>query len=146
MQFLRPSTIPHERRATTRTRLVAGLMGLMMAVATMEVAAQVAGTTTLGVSVEEIKAVAPGWSAKKQVLGKPVYNDNNERVGEVDDIIIAPDKSISYAIIGVGGFLGLSEHHVAVPFNQVTSGDGKIVLPGATKDKLKAIPKFDYAK
>jgi len=127
-----------------RHTVVAGLMSVMMAVAAVNVAAQVAGT--LGVSATEITTLARGWSAKKQILGKPVYNDHNERVGDVDDIIIAPDKSLSYAIIGVGGFLGLGEHSVAIPFNQFKSGDGKYVLPGATKDTLKAIPAFNYAK
>jgi PRC-barrel domain len=129
-----------------RNTVVAGLMGVMMAVAAVQVAAQVAGTTTLGVPATEITTLARGWSAKKQILGKPVYNDHNERVGDVDDIIIAPDKSLSYAIIGIGGFLGLGEHYVAIPFNQFKSGDGKYVLPGATKDTLKAIPTFNYAK
>jgi len=129
-----------------RNTVVAGLMSLMMAVAAVNVAAQVAGSTTLGVSATEITTLAHGWSAKKQILGKPVYNDHNERVGDVEDIIIAPDKSLSYAIIGVGGFLGLGEHNVAIPFNQFKSGDGKYVLPGATKDTLKAIPTFTYAK
>jgi hypothetical protein len=35
---------------------------------------------------------------------------------------------------------------VAIPFNQFKSGDGKYVLPGATKDTLKALPTFNYAK
>lgn len=129
-----------------RTTVVAGLMGVMMVVAAVHVAAQVAGTTTLGVPATEITTLARGWSAKKQILGKTVYNDHNERLGDVDDIIVAPDKSLSYAIIGVGGFLGLGEHYVAIPFNQFKSGDGKYVLPGATKDTLKAIPTFNYAK
>ncbi len=129
-----------------RTTVIAGLMGVMMVVAAVHVAAQVAGTTTLGVPATEITTLARGWSAKKQILGKPVYNDHNERLGDVDDIIVAPDKSLSYAIIGVGGFLGLGEHYVAIPFNQFKSSDGKYVLPGATKDTLKAIPTFNYAK
>ena len=58
-------------------------------------------------------------------FGKPVYNDQDERVGEVEDLIVAPDKSLSYAILGVGGFLGLGTYHVAVPVSQFTSGDGK---------------------
>jgi len=129
-----------------RNTVVAGLMGVIMAVAAVNVAAQVAGSTTLGVPATEITTLARGWSAKKQILGKPVYNDNNDRVGDVDDIIIAPDKSLSYAIIGIGGFLGLGEHYVAIPFNQFKSGDGKYVLPGATKDTLKAVSTFNYAK
>jgi len=129
-----------------RHTVVAGLMSVMMAVATVNVAAQVAGSTTLGVPATEITTLAHGWSAKKQILGKPVYNDHNERVGDVDDIIITPDKSLSYAIIGVGGFLGLGEHYVAIPFNQFKRGDDKYVLPGATKDTLKALPPFTYTK
>jgi len=75
-----------------------------------------------------------------------VYNDQDERVGEVEDLIIAPDKSLSYAIIGVGGFLGLGTYHVAVPVGQFTSGDGKIVLPSITEDTLKAMPPFIYSQ
>ena len=52
------------------------------------VRAQVAGSTF--VAAAELRDVAMGWSAKRQVLGQPVFNDLNERIGDVDDIIIAP--------------------------------------------------------
>jgi sporulation protein YlmC with PRC-barrel domain len=107
--------------------------------------AQVAGSTVIGVAAAELREVAAGWSAKHQVLGTPVFNDKNERIGVVDDIIIAPDKSVSYAIIGAGGFLGVAKHDVAVPVGQLKLVGGKLVLPGATKDALKATPKFEYA-
>ena len=110
------------------------------------VQAQVAGSTTIGVSVEEVKAVALGWSAKKKILGKPVYKDKNEKIGVVDDLIITPDRSVSYAIIGAGGFLGIGKHDVAIPVGQFQDDKGRIVLAGATKDVLKAMPKFVYAK
>jgi sporulation protein YlmC with PRC-barrel domain len=125
---------------------MAGLMGVMMTVAAVPVAAQVAGSTTLGVTAAEVKAIALGWSAKKQVLDQSVYNDENNKVGEIEDIIITPDKSVSYAIVGVGGFLELGEHLVAIPFTQLKVVDKKFVLAGATKEKLKALPKFEYAK
>jgi PRC-barrel domain len=109
---------------------------------------QVAGSTTLavGVSVEELKAVAVGWSAKKQILGKPVYNGTNQKIGVVDDVIVTPDRSVSYAIIGAGGFLGLRKHDVAIPVAQFKDDHGKFILPGATKDALKALPPFEYAR
>jgi sporulation protein YlmC with PRC-barrel domain len=107
--------------------------------------AQVAGSTLVGVSVEEAREVATGWSAKRQVLGVPVYNDLNERIGNVDDIIIAPDKAISYAIVNAGGFLQVTNHDVAVPVSQLKLVEGKLVLPGATRDALKASPEFEYA-
>jgi sporulation protein YlmC with PRC-barrel domain len=108
--------------------------------------AQVAGSTLLGVSVAELQEVVNGWSVKRTILGQPVYNDNNERVGSVDDIIITPDKAVSYAIINAGGFLALAKHDVAIPVSQFNLVDNKLVLPGATKEALKAIPEFQYAQ
>ena len=108
--------------------------------------AQVAGSTPLGVTVTELQAVVKGWSVKRTVLGQPVYNDKNEKVGSVDDIIITPDKAVSYAIVGTGGFLGLAKHDVAIPVSQFKLVDNKLVLPGATKEALKAIPEFQYAQ
>src|SRR2546427_11069033 len=90
--------------------LLAGLALIPLSVAQ----AQVAGSTLVAVSASELRDVALGWSAKHQVLGKAVYNDKNERIGAVDDIIIAPDKAVSYAIINVGGFLSVAKHNVAV--------------------------------
>jgi len=108
--------------------------------------AQVAGSSTIGVTKEEIKAVLEGWSAKKAILGKAVYNDKNEKIGTIDDLIITPDRSVSYAIIGAGGFLGIGKHDVAIPISQLKLEKDKFILPGATKEALKAMPKFEYAK
>lgn len=108
--------------------------------------AQTPGSTVLGVSVGELREVATGWSAKRSILGQPVYNDNNERVGSIDDIVIAPDKAVSYAIVNAAGFIGLPKHDVAVPVSQFKFVDQKLVLAGATKDALKASPPFEYAK
>jgi sporulation protein YlmC with PRC-barrel domain len=109
-------------------------------------AAQVAGSTRLGVAVEEMKAVALGWSVTKQILGQNVYNEQNQRVGKIDDLIIAPDTAVSFVIVGAGGFVGLGRHDVAVPVTQLKQQDGKFVLPGATKEAIKALPKFEYAR
>ena len=108
--------------------------------------AQVAGTTPLGVTVTELQEVAKGWSVKHTILGQPVYNDNKETVGTVDDLIVSPDKAVSYAIVNAGGFLGLAKHYVAIPVSQFKLVDKRLVLPGATKDALKASPEFQYAR
>ena len=110
--------------------------------------APVAGTTTtvIGVTAEELVTVVKGWSAKKQIMGKDVYNDKNEKVGAVEDLIITPEKAVSYAIIGTGGFLGMDKHDVAIPMNQFKLEEGKITLPGATVDAVKAMPTFQYPK
>jgi hypothetical protein len=97
-------------------------------------------------AVEEMKAVALGWSVKKQTMGQSVYNEQNQRVGKIDDLIIAPDTAVSFVIVGAGGFVGLGRHDVAVPVSQLKQQDGKFVLPGATKEAIKALPKFEYAR
>ena len=72
--------------------------------------------------------------------------DANQAIGTVDDVVIAPDKSVSYAIIKAGGFLGLGKHDVAIPVTQIQSINGKFVIAGATKEALKAMPAFEYAR
>jgi sporulation protein YlmC with PRC-barrel domain len=126
--------------------VVAFLASMTFALIVGTAGAGVAGSATIGVAVEEMKAVALGWSAKKHIMDKDVYNSDNEKVGKVEDLIIAPDKAVSYAIVGVGGFLGIDRHDVAIPAGQLKIEGDKLVLPGATKEALKALPKFEYAK
>jgi hypothetical protein len=61
-----------------RQILYAGLMALLLALATTEVSAQTAGTTKLGVTVIELDDVIKGWSAKRDLMGQSVYNDKDE--------------------------------------------------------------------
>ena len=107
---------------------------------------QVAGSTVVGISIAEAREVASGWSAKRQILGQPVFNDKDERVGSIDDIIVAPDKAVSYAIINAGGFIGLTKHDVAIPVSQLKLVDNKLILAGASKDALRASPPLEYAR
>ena len=105
--------------------------------------AQVAGTTTLAVATLDV--VATGWSAKRQILGQPVYNEDGAEVGKIDDLVIARDTAVSFVIISAGGFVGMNRHRVAVPVEQLTEREGRFLLPGATKAAIKALPPFDYA-
>jgi hypothetical protein len=107
--------------------------------------APIAGGINLGTSGEQIELLAEGWRASK-LLHAPVYNEANQRIGRIDDMIVAPDGSLSVAIIDVGGFLGVGRHHVAIPMEQFSDLSPKIVLPGATKQALKELPQFAYAK
>jgi sporulation protein YlmC with PRC-barrel domain len=106
--------------------------------------AQVAGSTVVAVSVAEMRDITLGWSAKRQILGQAVYNDNNERVGSVDDIIVTGDKAVSYAIVNAGGFLAVAKHDVVVPVSAFKLIDDKLVLAGATREALRATPRFEY--
>src|SRR5262245_54267956 len=98
------------------------------------------------VSSAEMRQVAAGWRAKEQILGKEHDKESSDTSGYINDLTVTPIRSLSYAIVGVGGFLGVGERDVAVPVSKFKQQMGKIVLPGATKDKLMAAPKFEYAK
>jgi len=122
------------------------VVGMIGNASAQEKAPVIGSTTAIAVPADELVILAKGWSATKQIIGKDVYNDNNEKVGVVNDLIIAPDKAVSYAIIGAGGFLGMGKHDVAIRVNNFKLVEGKITLPGATKDALKAMPAFEYTK
>ena len=116
------------------------------AATTAPAATAVAGSTVTAVTVTEFVNVVNGWSAEKAILDKKVVNEKGDKLGEVEDVIIAPDTSLSYAIVDVGGFLGMGEHRVAVPMKYFQMKDGDIVVNGATKDMLKEVPEFKYSK
>jgi sporulation protein YlmC with PRC-barrel domain len=94
--------------------------------------AQVAGSTTIGITVTEATQVAMGWSVKITLLGKTVYNESGDKIGKVMDLIIAPDRNVSYVIVGAGGFIGIGRHDVAIPISQIQTQGNKLTMPGAT--------------
>jgi sporulation protein YlmC with PRC-barrel domain len=58
------------------------------------------------------------WRASK-VVGLNVYNDNNEKIGSINDLLMDKNGKINAAVIGVGGFLGVGEHLVAISFDKM---------------------------
>ena len=72
-----------------------------------------------------------------------VYDVENNKIGDVNDILFDKDGRVSAVIVGVGGFLGVGEKDVAVPFNalKVTEKDGdRYLVMNATKESLKRHP------
>ncbi len=95
--------------------------------------------------VVDIHAVADGYRASK-LIGNSVVNDQNEKIGTIEDIIIGRDR-VLFAVLQVGGFLHLGGHRVAVPYQSLVLDESgsKIKLPGATQEALKKLPEFKYA-
>jgi len=58
------------------------------------------------------------WRASK-VIGVNVYNENNEKIGDIQEIIIDKSAKVDNVVLGVGGFLGMGEHYVAVPMEKL---------------------------
>lgn len=107
------------------------------------VLAQGAPQTVQLVKVDVLK-VATGYRASK-VLGSSVVNEAGDTVGKIDEIVVGPDGKAPFVVLSVGGFLGVGNKLVALPYEQMRTDGKKIVLPGATKDSLKALPEFKYS-
>jgi sporulation protein YlmC with PRC-barrel domain len=76
-----------------------------------------------------------------------VYDNQENKIGDVNDILLDTDGRISAVIVGVGGFLGIGEKDVAVPFKALKvaekSGDRYLVIE-TTKEALQAAPGYTY--
>jgi sporulation protein YlmC with PRC-barrel domain len=122
-------------------------IGLCAAIFSVGLAGQPAaaqGPKPVALVVVNVQAVALGYRAS-QIIGRSVTNDKGQDIGKVDDLIVGRDK-VLFAIIGVGGFLGLGERLIAVPYNSLQVSPQRIVLPGATKEAVGKLPQFRYAK
>ncbi len=86
-----------------------------------------------------------------KVIGSSVYNDRDEKIGSVDDLLIGRDSKPLTAVISVGGFLGAGNKLVAVPYSSLKFGDAKagsdnrVVMPGATKQSLKSMSDYHFS-
>jgi sporulation protein YlmC with PRC-barrel domain len=58
------------------------------------------------------------WRASK-LVGVNVYNDANEKIGDINDVILDKSGKVENVVLGVGGFLGMGEHYVAVPYDKL---------------------------
>jgi sporulation protein YlmC with PRC-barrel domain len=70
------------------------------------------------------------WRASK-LVGLSVYNEKNESLGSINDMLTDKNGKITAVVIGVGGFLGVGEHLVAVPFEKVKFSTEPVAYTGA---------------
>lgn len=106
-------------------------------------------TATTG-TVTTMPHGSPSDMPSSKVVGATVYNTNNEKIGEVNDLILDQSGKVTGVVIGVGGFLGLGERNIAVTYNSVhvekdAKGTPRLTVP-ATKAQLKAMTPYEPAK
>ncbi len=121
--------------------IFSSLMGVALSVGVAQGQGSPQAITEMRVDVAQL---ATGYRASK-VIGASVMNSEGEKIGSIDDLIVNPQDKQAYAILSVGGFLGMGSHLVAIPFKSLEIADKKIRFPGASKDSLKAMPEFKYA-
>jgi sporulation protein YlmC with PRC-barrel domain len=105
--------------------------------------AQATSTTAVG-SPATRYTTADGQMRVGKIVGASVYNDQDQSIGSVDDVLMSPDNKANTAVISVGGFLGMGSKLVSVPFDQLKVGNDRIVMPGATKASLNGMPAYKY--
>ncbi|MBB4371169.1 sporulation protein YlmC with PRC-barrel domain [Bradyrhizobium sp. cir1] len=99
--------------------IVAGLAGTAL-LATIAVAQSPTATTDKApAAATATTTTASGeWRASK-MSGLKIYNEANENIGSINDLLMDKSGAIKIAVIGVGGFLGMGEHLVAVPYEKL---------------------------
>jgi len=132
-------------KGTTVTGSIAFLPAAAVLVAALSGPAFSQGTPqTLSLMKVDPQSVATGYRTSK-VVGSTVVNEANETVGTIDDLIVTANEKVPFAVLSVGGFLGMGSKYVVVPFSSLQVQDKKMMLPGATKESLKGLPEFKYS-
>ncbi len=126
------------------------MRSVLLAVASALIVVELAGAalsqgtpqriTTLAV---DPKSLAVGYRATR-LVGSTVINDTGELVGRVDDLIVTPADRVPYAVLSVGGFLGVGTRLVVVPTTALDVTNKRLVLHGATRASLILLPGFAY--
>ena len=80
-----------------------------------------------------------GWSVKRSLLGKSVFNEKEEVIGVINDLLIAPDSTISHIIVQTGSEQGARD--VAIDSGSIQVHDGKFYVEGVDKSDLEAAPR-----
>lgn len=85
----------------------------------------------------DVESVAMGYRAS-ELTGRRVMNDVGDRIGTIDDLVVDQER-VLFAILEIGGFLGIAERLVAVPYESLELNESgmRIVLPGASKEALE---------
>lgn len=145
----RPDGTPVNPPGTAAGRAVDRALGTNTTVANPADAASGANTAapTSGAATVSVDAASlRGALSARRLIDADVYGANDREVGEVEDLIIpAGGAGGPIAVLSVGGFLGMGERHVAVPFSQLqhNADRDRWTLPGATQETLRAMPAFN---
>lgn len=85
----------------------------------------------------------PNQMLASNLMGKTVMGQNNERIGDINDLVLSPDGQVVGVVVGVGGFLGIGEKSVAIPFANLkpTPGSDQITTQLSRSD-LEQAPQF----
>ena len=88
-----------------------------------------------------------GRFSADELIGKDVVNAKGDNVGEIQDVVVDPSSKAMYAVVSVGGFLGMGDKDVAMSFDQLRLGaDDAILMSEQSEDHLKQLPAYDEGR
>jgi len=126
-----------------KSLLIASVVMMSAALFSGGTSAQGAPQTVDLVKVD-VQKLSAGYRSSK-VVGSSVVNDAKETIGKIDDLLVSRDGKLPYAVLSIGGFLGMGTHLVVVPYDTLKFAGDQVILPGGTKEGLKMLPEFKYA-
>jgi sporulation protein YlmC with PRC-barrel domain len=121
---------------------------ILLAVAGTTAFAQTPAPRQTGAAVHTLSSIPSDSVTVTHWYKQSVYDPNDAKIGEIMDVLVDRNGKATALVVGVGGFLGLGEKDVAVPFDAVevtTKNNNKYYLVlNATKDSLKSAKGFKY--
>lgn len=141
--FYRADTAPQHAAVAEPAPVLVAENALDSAVSNKQLAATDA-VDAEGMLKVDVVRIATGYRAS-EVIGKDVRNDGEDSIGKIDDLIVRTDDKVVFAVVSVGGFLGIGDRLIAVPYKSLSfDAEGNVRLAGVTKEDLKAAPEFRY--
>ncbi len=115
-------------------------------VSILALAIVIAGVPAASTFAADAMQAADEYRTSK-LVGSKVYNDANENIGSIEDIVLKADGAMDEVVLSVGGFLGIGEKFVSVPFADLKitpDGSSFKVMMSGTKDTLKGLPDYKF--
>jgi hypothetical protein len=131
-----------ENSASLGRRALSLAVALAVPASALTFSTPAAAQTPVVLAIVDVKLVALGFRIS-ELIGKPVYNPQGQKIGHVDDFVIQRDR-VLMTIINVGGFLGIGGRLIATPYSSLRMTPKGMVLPGASKQAVGKLPAFHY--
>lgn len=96
-------------------------------------------------SAAESGAASVAGISTRKLVGASVHDPEDERIGEAHDLVVGEGRGVTHAVIDVGGFLGIGEKRVAVPFTELKIDDAGDIIVAANREDLETRPAFNYS-
>lgn len=126
-------------------RLITSFAAATLAAAILNTHALAQGMSTMLPAMNiDMLSLSTGYRTSK-IVGRTVVNESEDTVGTIDDLIIIPTDREPYAVLAVGGFLGLGTKNVVMPYSSLQEHGKQMLLRNVTTKTLQELPEFKYS-